>query len=403
MTRNRTGVVAGADTHSLTHHVAVLDAATGAVLADRQFPATQRGYRLTLDFVAGFGQIERFGIEGTNSYGAGLARYLSHQGVEVREVVRPNRAHRRLRGKSDPLDAIQAAKVTLSCDDLPTPKSGDGPIESIRVLFRTRDSAVRARAVVLRQITMILVSAPICLRERFATVQGPRLLEALRRTRPADVMTGPEAATLHGLRSLARRHRDLSTEIDELTDHLRLLIEHTAPALLAAHGVGVVTAAQLLITAGDNPQRISSEAAFAAMCGVSPIPASSGKTNRNRLNRGGDRGANCALHQIALVRMSCDERTKNYIAKKHTEGKSTKEALRCLKRAIAREVYKILINPPEIPRVDDLRPTRLARGITLQQAAEHFGVWPSHISEIERSKRRDDTLAHRYREWLNAA
>lgn len=396
-------VVAGADTHSETHHVAVLDAATGAVLGDRQFPATMAGYRAILAFLAAFGHLVRVGIEGTNSYGAGLSRHLHAAGIEVREVIRPNRAQRRLRGKSDPLDAITAAQVALSSDDLAMPKTSDGPVESIRVLTMVRDSAVKARAKVLQQMKMILVSAPTSQREKLQKLGEKALLDALHRSRPGDPGTGVEHATQTALRQLARRHAHLSEEIDQTTNQLRVLVEHVSPALLAAKGVGVVTAAQLLITVGDNPQRITSKAAFAALTGVSPIPASSGKTNRHRLNRGGDRRANSAIHTIALVRMSADARTKAYIAKKVAEGKTKLEAIRCLKRHIANDLFTLITNPPAIPDITDLRPARLARGLSLQTVADHFGVWPMHISTIERGKRRDDELAHRYREWLTTA
>jgi len=396
-------VVAGADTHSQTHHVAVLDAATGALLADCQFPATLAGYRAILAFVATLGRLTRFGVEGTNSYGAGLTRHLSEAGIEVREVIRPNRAARRLRGKSDPLDAITAARVALADDHLPTPKSSDGPVESIRVLAMVRDSAVKARANVLRQIAMILVSAPATQRESLQGLRETALLRTLRRSRPGDPLTGVEPATATALRHLARRHDHLTEEIDDTTEQLRALVEHVNPGLRAAPGVGVVTAAQLLITAGDNPQRITSKAAFAAISGVSPIPASSGKTNRHRLNRGGDRRANNAIHTIALVRMTMDPRTKAYITKKVAQGKTKREAIRCLKRHIANEVFTLLTNPPTVPDITDLRPTRQARGLSLQTVADHFGVWPMHISSIERGKRRDDDLAHRYRQWLTAA
>lgn len=396
-------VVAGSDTHAQTHHVAVLDAVTGGLLGDRQFPATTAGYRATVEFVATFGTVARFGVEGTNSYGAGLTRHLLAAGIQVLEVIRPNRAERRLRGKSDPLDAITAARVALSGDDLPTPKTSDGPVESIRVLSMTRDSAVKARGTVLRQIKMIMVSAPAELRERLARLTDKALLDQLRRTRPGDPASGVDTATQVALRRLARRHAYLTEEIDDCTAELGALVKQAAPSLLAAPGVGVVTAAQLLITVGDNPDRLTGEAAFAALCGTSPIPASSGKTNRYRLNRGGDRRANAAIHQIALVRVSSDPRTKAYIAKKKAEGKTTRDAIRCLKRIIARELYKIITNPPAIPTIDDLRPLRKARGLTLQTVADHFGVWPMHISTIERGTRRDDNLANRYREWLTAA
>lgn len=396
-------VVAGADTHADTHHVAVLDAATGAPLGDRQFPATAAGYRAVLVFVATLGQLVRFGVEGTNSYGAGLTRFLRSAEVEVREVIRPNRAARRLRGKSDPLDAITAAQVTLADEDLPIPKSSDGPVEAIRVLAMVRDSAVKARATVLRQIRMILVSAPAGQREKLQKLGDKALLDTLQRARPADPVAGVDHATATALRHLARRHDHLSAEIDQVTDQLRDLIDHHNPGLLAEKGVGVATAAQLLVTAGDNPHRITSKAAFAAITGVSPIPASSGKTNRHRLNRGGDRRANNAIHTIALVRMSMDPRTKAYIAKKQAEGKTKLEAIRCLKRHLANELFTLITNPPTVPDNSDLRPTRLARGLTLQTVADHFGVWPMHISTVERGQRRDDNLANRYRNYLNAA
>lgn len=396
-------VVAGADTHAATHHVAVLDAATGHLLDDRQFPASTAGYRAALAFVAALGQLLRFGVEGTNSYGAGLSRHLNAAGIEVREVIRPNRASRRLQGKSDPLDAITAAQVALADDDLPIPKSSDGPVESIRVLAITRDSAIKARANVLRQIAMITVSAPASQREQLQNLGQSALLKTLRRSRPGTPLEGVAQATMTSLRHLARRHQHLSQEIEEVTDQLRALVEHTNPGLLATKGVGVATAAQLLITAGDNPHRITSKAAFAAITGTSPIPASSGKTTRHRLNRGGDRRANNAIHTIALVRISCEPRSKAYIAKKTAEGKTKLEAIRCLKRHIANEIYTLLTNPPEPPDITDLRPARLARGLTLQTVANHFSVWPHHISTIERGERRDDDLTHRYRQWLNTA
>jgi transposase len=397
-------VVAGVDTHSLTHHVAVLDAVTGQVLGDRQVRATTAGYRQAETFAAALGQVVRWGVEGTNSYGAGLARHLRVGEHEVLEVIRPDRSARRLKGKSDPLDATAAARQVLTSGDHPTPKASDGPVESIRVLAMTRASAVKARASVLRQIAMILVCAPAALRESLQDLGEKALLNRLRAARPGiDPTAGTQTATMIALRSLARRHQDLSTEIDQTTAMLRALIEQVAPALLATKGVGVVTAAQLLITVGDNPERIRNKAAFAALCGVSPIPASSGKSTRMRLNRGGDRQANCAIHQIALVRMSSDPRTKAYIAKKKNEGKTTREAMRCLKRHLANELFTTITNPPAIPDTTDLRPARQARGLTLTAVANHFGVWPAHISTIERGTRRDDDLAQRYRDWLTAA
>ncbi|MGV9714070.1 IS110 family transposase [Gordonia sp. NPDC003424] len=403
MTEDRRAVIGGVDTHSATHHAAVIDAVTGVYLADAQFPATTAGYRQLGEFLAAHGQVVRVGVEGTNSYGAGLTRHLRAVGITVREVIRPKREQRR-RGKSDPLDAIAAARNALAHNDLPEPKVGDGAIEVIRVLSIVRKSAIKARTATIQQIKSILVTAPAQLREQLAGLTDGQLFTVLRTPTQTDTSSCQvTTATTRALRSLANRYHHLTDEINTTTTELESLTEQQAPAMVHALGIGAITAAQLLVTAGDNPERLRTEAAFAALCGVSPIPASSGKTNRHRLNRGGDRAANCAIHQIALVRMGCDDRTQAYIAKKTTEGKSTLEAMRCLKRAIAREVFGLLTNPPAVPTIDDLRPARKSRGWSLQHVADHFGVWPARISEIERGKRRDNvSLINAYRELLAA-
>lgn len=345
-----------------------------------------------------YGLLVRVGIEGTGSYGAGLARHLTSLGHPVIEVIRPNRQVRRMSGKSDPIDAYAAARTALTETKLLTPKSGAGNVEQIRYLFTARRSAVKARTAAQVQIKSLLVTAPSFLRERFRGVTDAALITGLA---DFDIRPHPEhQGIVISLRALARRHRYLAAEIHTLDQELETLTKHTNPALTTAHGVGSVTAAQLLITAGDNPDRLRSEAAFAALCGASPIPASSGKTSRHRLNRGGDRHANSALHRIALVRMSHDPRTKTYVEKKRAEGKNSKEIIRCLKRAIAREIFTLLTKDVEVPRVDDLRPFRQALGVTLQQAATHFNVWMAKISRIERGLTRDDELAQAYREWL---
>ena len=402
MTSDFTGVIAGVDTHADTHHAAVVTA-TGAHLGDEEFPTSEDGYLQLTRFITSFGQIQTVGVEGTNSYGAGLSRHLRQAGIRVQEVIRPKRTVRRRRGKSDPIDAYAAAAAVLAGDDLPTPKSTDGDAEAIRVLHAVRRSAVKARANASRQIKSLLVTAPDPIRAHFRGLSDKDLLAALGAVRPGPSLDGVEQATLHALRHLARRHRYLTGEIAQLEVDLDSLLRRAAPALLAARGIGLVTAAQLLITAGDNPERLKNEASFAALCGVAPIPASSGKTTRYRLCRGGDRQANCALHQIVLVRMAKDPRTHDYIAKRTADGKSTREIMRCLKRALAREVYHLLTHPAAVPRADDLRPLRLARGITLQSASRHLAVWPTKISRIERGLARDDEFADAYRKWLQAA
>lgn len=396
-------VVAGVDTHKDTHHVAVLAAGTGARLGDLKVPATPDGYERLLGFIASFGVIVLIGVEGTNSYGAGLARFLTAAGVTIREVIRPKRAQRR-RGKSDPIDAYAAAAQALAePDTLPVAKTADGPVEQVRVLMAVRRSAMKARVAAHRQITSLLVTAPDTIRTRFASLNGDGLVNTLAATRPGTAVDTVTTATGQALRRLARRHQSLTTEIAEIDAELRVLTTHTAPTMLAAKGFGVITTATLLITAGDNPDRLRTEASFAALCGAAPIPASSGKTTRHRLNRGGDRQGNWALHQIALVRLSTDPRTKAYAARLTSAGKSKKDVLRCLKRAIAREAWHLLVHPAPAPRVDDLRQLRHQQGLTLTQAAEHLGTVAARISELERGTRLNLNLATAYREYLNAA
>ena len=402
MTSNVLTVIAGVDTHTDAHHAAVVTT-TGARLGDEEFRATADGYRQLTGFITSFGQIQTVGIEGTNSYGAGLARYLREAGIQVMEVIRPKRQVRRRRGKSDPIDAYAAADAVLAGDDLPTPKSADGNVEAIRVLHAARRSAIKSRANASRQIKSLLVTAPDSVRAHFRGLSDKVLLAGLNAVRPGPAGDGVDQATLHALRHLARRHRYLTSEITQLDVDLDALVRRAAPELRAARGIGLVTAAQLLITAGDNPERFRNEASFAALCGVAPIPASSGKTTRYRLCRGGDRQANCALHQIVLVRMAKDPRTRDYIAKRTAEGKSTRDIMRCLKRAVAREVYHLLTHPAAVPRIDDLRPLRLARGLTLQGVSGAMGIWSSRLSRIERGLARDDRFVDLYRLWLQAA
>ncbi|SPD85340.1 IS110 family RNA-guided transposase [Micropruina glycogenica] len=398
-----TSVVAGVDTHKDTHHVAVLAVGTGARLGDLKVPATPAGYDQLLSFVASFGAIRLIGIEGTSSYGAGLARSLATAGVSIREVIRPKRAQRR-RGKSDPIDAYAAAAQALAePETLPVAKTNDGPVEQIRVLMAVRRSAMKARVAAHRQITCLLITAPEALKARFTDLTGNRLIDTLATTRPGPATTSVSAATGQALRRLARRHQNLTAEIDEIDTELHTLTIQAAPTMLATKGYGVITTATLLISAGDNPDRLRTEASFAALCGAAPIPASSGKTTRHRLNRGGDRQGNWALHQIALVRLSTDTRTKTYAAKLRAAGKSKKDVLRCLKRAIAREAWHLLVHPTPAPRTDDLRTLRHQRELTLTQVAQHLSTAPTRISELERGTRPDILLSNAYREYLTAA
>ena len=344
--------------------------------------------------------MEAVGVEGTSSYGAGFTKALITAGMRVIEVNRPNRAARRRRGKSDPVDAELAARAVLSGDATSAPK--DPAIEAIRALFNARRSAVKARTAASNQITSLLVTAPEPLRAKYRSMKGESLIAALASCRPSGSdMTAD--AVLSALKVLAERHNFLTVQAVDLLKQIDVLVSAANPALRAAFGVGPDTAAQLLITAGANPGRLRSEPSFAALCGVAPVQASSGKTNRHRLSRGGDRGANNALYRIALVRMSNQPCTKEYVARQVAAHRTKAAIIRLLKRAIVREIYRLLTNEVEIPEYRDLRPSRQAKNITLTTAANHFQVWPMVISCIERGTRRDDAPAINYRKWLSAA
>ncbi|WP_243790039.1 IS110 family transposase [Saccharopolyspora gloriosae] len=356
MTHDGPKITGGVDTHGLTHHAAVIDS-VGRHLADREFPATVHGYRDLLHWMRGHGTLVTVGVEGTGAYGAELARVLAAAGVAVTDVDRPDRKIRRMQGKSDPIDAYAAATAVLSGRATGTPKSRDGVIESVRVLRVARRSAVKARTQAMNQIRGLLVSAPAMLRAQVAGLDRATLLRTLARLRPGDDLGHPLAATRAALRRLARRHQAMDIEITELDAELSPLTRQAAPQLLELFGVGPDTAGQLLTTAGDNPERLRSEASFAHLTGVAPIPASSGRTHRHRLNRGGDRAANNALHTIVLVRMRYDERTRTYVERRTKEGLSKKDIMRCLKRFVAREIHRTLTSTPtRSTRQNDLTP-----------------------------------------------
>ncbi len=338
-------VVLGVDTHLDFHVVAVVLDRLGRRLGESKVPTTLKGYRNLLCWAEGFGPVRCAGVEGTGSYGAGLARHLRAAGIAVVEVERPKRRHlRRSRGKSDPKDAEAAARAVLAGEAAGVPKSGDGKVEMIRTLRSARRSAVKARVQAANLLKAILLTAPEELRQRLRGTPTKELAAVAARFRPGGDPEDVEAATRFALRSVARRHQALSEEIAELDAQLERLVAQAAPGLVRLPGVGTHHAATLLVLAGDNPQRLRSEASFASLCGVSPIEASSGKVVRHRLNRGGNRDANRALHMVCVVRMGSDRRTKAYVARRLVEGKSKWEIMRCLKRYIAREVYRVLLS-----------------------------------------------------------
>jgi transposase len=342
-------VVIGVDTHK-DLHVARAKDQVGRLLGEYTVPAETAGYRRLRAWAHRFGEVASWGIEGTGSYGAGLARYLRSHGEEVIEVIRPNRQERRHNGKSDPADADAAAVAVLSGNANAQPKSGEGTVEMIRTLRVARASAVKARTQTANVLQALVVTAPAELREQLQTLSTAALVRTCARFRPGQ-LSDPTSATKAVLRSLAARYESLDKEIRTLETQLAPLVRQAAPQLLARFGVGPETAAQLLVTAGDNPDRLGSDASFSMLCGSSPLDASSGRQKHHRLNPGGDRQANSALYYIVVCRMRHDKRTQQYVARRTAEGKTTKEIIRCLKRYVAREIYQVLKQMEAAPAV----------------------------------------------------
>jgi transposase len=332
--------VLGADTHK-DFHVAALVSVLGVLLAWRRFPTTAQGYRQMLAWAGARAVVHRAGVEGSHSYGAGLTRHLQAAGLQVIEVNRPDKAERRRRGKSDALDAEAAARAVLSGRADAVAKSGTGPVEMIRLFKLAKASAVKSRTQAINQLKAVLVGAETNLRESMTGLSNPKLFRAcagLDDRAPVDTTT----AAAYTLRLLARRITALTGEITALDRRITDAVNTHTPDLLHQRGVGPDTAAALLLAAGDNPHRLTAEAGFAALCGVSPVEMSSGRTQRRRLNRGGDRQANSALYTVVISRLRWDQCTRDYVERRVTEGKTRREAIRCLKRYVARQLYQLI-------------------------------------------------------------
>jgi transposase len=340
--RRDTPVFLGVDTHSEAHVAVALDGA-GRRLGELAVTNDRVGYARLWDWALGFGILIAAGVEGTGSYGAGLSRFLRARGASVLEVNRTSRQHRRRHGKYDASDAEAAARQVLSGTASGEPKGADGAAESLRALRVARRSAVKAKTQAANQLHALLSTAPDELREGLRGLSAKHLAAKAARFRCGAGPVDAAAATKLAMRSVARRYRALAEEIAGLDAHIEVLVEEAAPELVALDGVGSDSAAALLIAAGDNPERLKSEAAFANLCGTAPVPASSGKVVRYRLNPGGNRDANRALHVVALNRLRRDPRTQQYVARRTAEGKTKKEAMRCLKRYIARETYRAVL------------------------------------------------------------
>lgn len=334
-------VIGGVDTHKDTVHVGAVDP-IGRRLADVEFPTTTAGYNDALSWLRARGPLAKVGIEGTGSYGAGIAAAFTAASVEVVEVNRPDRAERRRAGKSDPIDAYAAATAAASGRATAVPKDHTTAVESLRVLQLVRSSAVKARTAALNQLDSLIVTAAAPLRESLTGLSTTARLHMCAAWRPGTGLSDPTTATKVALRRLARRIGELTTEITTANTEIDTLTRAVAPQLRDVYGVGPDTAATLLIAAGANPHRIGTEPAMAMLFGAAPLPASSGRTTRHRLNRGGDRQANRALHTIAITRLGRDQRTQAFRDRQLANGHTKKDAIRSLKRYIARELYPIL-------------------------------------------------------------
>jgi transposase len=333
-------VVVGVDTHKHIHVAVALDE-LGSRIEARSFAADRSGYEQLIDWAVCLGREVIFGVEGTGSYGAGLASAIRRRGIGVLEVLRTDRRDRRLRGKSDSIDAENAARAVLNGQAAAVPKNADGTVEMIRLIKVAKDVAVKARTSAMISLKQVLVNAPGELREQLEPLTKMALIRRCAALRPGPI-TDTITAAKHTLRAIARRWLALDTEIKAHEQILDQLTTQLVPDLVAAFGIGADIAAEMLIVAGDNPERVRSEPAFAKLCGVAPIPASSGMTTRHRLNRGGHRAANAALYRTVIVRLQHHQPTQAYYARRTAEGRTKAEIIRCLKRPLAREIWAYL-------------------------------------------------------------
>jgi transposase len=398
MTDSQRLIAGGVDTHRDFHVACVVDT-LGGELGTERFATTSDGCGQLLEWMKTFGSIVRVGVEGTGSYGAELSRHLQACAVEVREVNRPNRQLRRARGKNDGVDALAAARVAMSNEELAVPKTRTGLVECLRITRAPFELLGHQRTALINQLKGLIVTAPGDLRGQLEGLSNARLIERCDRLRPSEELT-PTQITKHTLKLVAGEIIEKDRCIQLLEQRLLTLVLAVNPALLGAPGLGVDTASSLLVAVGDNPDRLKSEAAFAAICGVSPVEASSGKVVSHRLNQGGDRNANRALYVIALSRLNHHGPTRQYVAAR--EHKSKKALIRCLKRYIARELFSIIVRPFDVIDGHELRTLRTQTSLTLVEAGNALDVKPARLSEIERQVRFDNNLAARYEAWLTA-
>lgn len=333
-------LVVGVDTHKHTNTAAVVRAATGGVLDQITVPTTRKGHQALLELARSHGELRAWAIEGTSSYGAGLTRFLRTQGERVVELERPTRSDRRGGKKSDPLDAVRSAREALARPELGDPRS-TGERTMLSVLLAARRSALGAATAAEHQIGAILVAAPEALREKFRPMTTTKVVVAAARMRVNPNGDSETRTTAAVLRALARRVQELRAEANAHERELTAIVRQWHPELLEETGVGPIVAATVLC-AWSHSGRFRSEAAFASLAGVAPVPASSGLTVRHRLNRRGDRQLNRALHTVVLCRVRYDEQTRTYLERRRAEGKTDREIKRCLKRYVARQLFRQL-------------------------------------------------------------
>lgn len=337
-------VIIGVDTHKHTHTAAVVRAATGAEIEHQTQPATQVGYAELVAMADQHSTLRVWAIEGTGGYGAGLARHLTEHGEVVIELDRPKRPTRRQGAKSDPLDAARAAREALSREHLGQPRSR-GQRAALSVLITVRSMAVEAAGDAQRQLQSLIVSAPDHLRERFTGMTTHAIVTAASKLRINDNWDLESSVTARALRAVARRSSHLTTEAAEHEREILKIVRDWRPDLLDQRGIGPIVAANVLC-AWSHQGRCRSEAAFASLSGTAPIPASSGLTTRHRLNRSGDRQLNRALHVIVIARLRTDPATRAYAQRRRQEGKTNREITRCLKRYVARQLFRQLEHTP---------------------------------------------------------
>ena len=393
-------VIAGVDTHKKEHALCLLDG-WGRKVFGGFFPASERGYAAVAEAIGEPESCVVVGIECTMTYGAGLSRYLVSKGYNVVEVLSPEKKKRRPgEDKNDLEDAERAARAAIAGEHTSTPKAGDGWVEALRCLTASRRAAVKASTAAVNAAKGLLVSAPEHVRKQYGKMGNAEMMASLSRKRTKKDIV--EEGLFAALRNLALMWTECQKQAGEAEARMEAILKDNAPSLLAINGCGVLTASALAVAAGDNPERMGSKHSFAALCGVSPVDASTGDVKRHRLNRGGNRQANSALYQIVFSRMRHDGRTKAYMEKRKAEGKSRKETIRCLKRYVANEVYRALLNPKDVPEPKGpaLRELRISLGLAQREVAPLLHVSQAKVSAIERTVTRSPRLEKRYEEAL---